>query len=384
MSFRDLLIEQNKKLREEVNKERKQYVKEQNKLFDEGKFDELDINKSKSKKTPKKSKKVSPDEMYSDDLSYHDVIEKYVRPLNAKDKEEIEAVQKKMDKLEEAHNEFIKTNKWDTNKYHMAIPAVTSYKGKTIPVTKRNDVENAYLSTRENLTQAMRKAKFMPYYDYIKDKINYKYKQGYINNEDRDTLIRNSLYALGDEYAMTMKSLKNYKKYDEFIKSRGTHKDIKDEETESETDSESDEEEEAPLPKARGRPKKVVEEKPVIIKTPKTYKTGNIMKGRSDLIKMQTGKYAVEAEINLRKGLEPKVKRALKKAVDQELDTRMKGRSINLDYSSDSSSDEEDIKEYKKILKHLKSHVKDKKEKKDPRDIRDIKGIMKRLKSKSR
>lgn len=139
----------------------------------------------------------------------------------------------------------------------------------------------------------------------------------------------------------------------------------------------------------RRRQNKIKEEE-VIIKTPRTYKTGNIMKGRSDLIKMQTGKYAVEAEIKLRKGLEPKVKRALKKAVDKELDKRIKGgRIIDLDYSSsstdeESSSDEEDTEEYKKILKHLLSHIRDPKEKKDPRDIRDIKGIMKRLKAKSR
>ena len=145
----------------------------------------------------------------------------------------------------------------------------------------------------------------------------------------------------------------------------------------------------------RSRQNKIKEEE-VIIKTPRTYKTGRIMDGRSDLIKLDKGKgkgkYAVEAEIKLRKGLEPKVKRALKKAVDLELDERIKGgrvRGIDLDYSSsstdeESSSDEEDTEEYKKILKHLLSHVRDPKEKKDPRDIRDIKGIMKRLKAKSR
>jgi hypothetical protein len=71
-------------------------------------------------------------------------------------------------------------------------------------------------------------------------------------------------------------------------------------------------------PKKRGRPKK------------------NIMKGRADLIESR-----VVADLNIRNGLEPKVKRALRKAVIEDLDKKinMKGRSIKRIDLSDSDSD---------------------------------------------
>jgi hypothetical protein len=93
-------------------------------------------------------------------------------------------------------------------------------------------------------------------------------------------------------------------------------------------------------------------------KSSKTYKEGNIMKGRSDLIK-KGDKYEVETELKIKKGLEPKVKKALKKSVIEELDKRMeggrfankaaqdafkgdmKGVGINIVLDSDSDSDYE-------------------------------------------
>ena len=48
------------------------------------------------------------------------------------------------------------------------------------------------------------------------------------------------------------------------------------------------------------------------------YKEENIMKGRSDL-KKKGEKYEVETELNVRKGLEPEVKRALMKSIITEL-----------------------------------------------------------------
>jgi hypothetical protein len=48
------------------------------------------------------------------------------------------------------------------------------------------------------------------------------------------------------------------------------------------------------------------------------YKEENIMKGRSDL-KKKGEKYEVETELNVRKGLEPKVKLALMKSIITEL-----------------------------------------------------------------
>lgn len=152
------------------------------------------------------------------------------------------------------------------------------------------------------------------------------------------------------------------------------------------------------------------EPKPSSKKTKKEYKESNLMKGRSDLKKVGD-KYAVETEMNIKKGLDQKVKRALKKSVDEELDKKIKGRGIRkikLDMSSDeeetpkrrrgrpkkgkgfpyddettseeeSSSDEEDIKEYSKVLKHLIGHLTDRKEKLDPKDAKQAKELINRL-----
>ena len=171
--------------------------------------------------------------------------------------------------------------------------------------------------------------------------------------------------------------------------------------------------------KPRGRPSKLETKKerspsPKSIthdfeKPKKTYKESNLMKARSDL-KKKGDKYGVETEMNIKKGLEPKVKRALKKSIDEELDKKLKGRGIRkikLDMSSDeevkpkrtrgrpkkgkgyyddestsseeSSSDEEDIKEYSKILKHLVGHLTDRKEKLDPKDAKQAKELINRL-----
>jgi hypothetical protein len=142
-------------------------------------------------------------------------------------------------------------------------------------------------------------------------------------------------------------------------------------------------------------------------KTKKEYKEEEIMKGKSDLKKVGD-KYAVETELNIKKGLEPKVKRALKKSVDKELNKKISGsgvRKIKLDMSSDeeetpkktrgrpkkgkgypfdddSSSDEEDLKEYSKILKHLLSHILDKNERTDPKDVKQAKELIDKIKSK--
>jgi hypothetical protein len=54
-------------------------------------------------------------------------------------------------------------------------------------------------------------------------------------------------------------------------------------------------------------------------KTIKTYKESNLMKGRYDLKKNKSGKYSVDTEMNIKKDLEPKVKRALIKSIIEEL-----------------------------------------------------------------
>lgn len=121
--------------------------------------------------------------------------------------------------------------------------------------------------------------------------------------------------------------------------------------------------------KKSGKTKKSIKD---VIKTPttkKTYKEGNISKSRSDLKKTKSGEMAVETELNVKKGLEPKVKRALKKSIIEEVNKKIKGGTINLDYSS--SSDEEDTKEYSKMLSQLINHIKSKKEPLDKKEIID-------------
>lgn len=123
--------------------------------------------------------------------------------------------------------------------------------------------------------------------------------------------------------------------------------------------------EEKEEPKKRGRPKKVENKEPI-----------NIMKGRADLIGNR-----VEVETKVKKGLKNNEKKALKHAVIEDLDKKIKmtGRSINRIYLSDTESDSEKEEELKKVYKHLKSHMKDKKEKKDPRDAKQAKEIKKIL-----
>jgi len=117
-------------------------------------------------------------------------------------------------------------------------------------------------------------------------------------------------------------------------------------------------------------------------KEPEEYKQGNISKSRSDLKKNKSGKYEVETKLKVKKGLEPKVKRALKKSIIDEVNKKIKGGSIQLDYSSseedktDSESDEDDIKEYGKMLSHLINHIKDKKEPIDKKDVKQSKELI--------
>lgn len=139
------------------------------------------------------------------------------------------------------------------------------------------------------------------------------------------------------------------------------------------------------LSKSNNNKLHIIEEGGRVGKSKKSYKEGNIMKARSDL-KKKGSKYEVETEMNIKEGLEPKVKRALKKSIIEETNKKIKkfkkpvgfgfkGGSINLDYSSSddsSSSDEEEpkkkvdvneLKNYAKMLSHLLEHIEDPKEK---------------------
>lgn len=64
--------------------------------------------------------------------------------------------------------------------------------------------------------------------------------------------------------------------------------------------------------------KKTIKNKPKTKKSKTEYKEGEIMKARSELIK-KGDKYSVDIELNIKKGLDPKVKRALIKSIIEEL-----------------------------------------------------------------
>lgn len=85
-------------------------------------------------------------------------------------------------------------------------------------------------------------------------------------------------------------------------------------------------------------PEPKVEYKPVP-KAKKTYKEQSLMKARSDLKKIGD-KYSIDTDMNVRKGLTPKIQKALKQSIDNALLKNFKGGSINLDFDDSSSDDE--------------------------------------------
>lgn len=56
-------------------------------------------------------------------------------------------------------------------------------------------------------------------------------------------------------------------------------------------------------------------------------KKGNIMKARSD-IRIKDGKRTLDTEMNIKKGLSTKEKKALKSSIDMEFDKKIKGGGI--------------------------------------------------------
>lgn len=211
------------------------------------------------------------------------------------------------------------------------------------------------------------------------------------------------------------KDVKNIKKYIDGLKSETIYND----KVEKAIDSESKKN----YKKQRSQsPTSITED---LEKAKKTYKEKSLMKAKSEL-KKKGDSYTVDTEMNVRKGLDAKVKRALKKSVVEELDKKISGsgiRKIDLDMSSDeeekpkrrgrpkkkveessseseeeepkrrrpkkgkgieydSSSDEDEIKTYGQMLKHLVSHIKDPKEPIDPKDYKQAIQLIKRIKSK--
>jgi hypothetical protein len=126
----------------------------------------------------------------------------------------------------------------------------------------------------------------------------------------------------------------------------------------------------------------------------KKYIEGNIMKARSDL-KKKGSKYEVETELKVKEGLEPKVKRALKKSIIEETNKKIKGFKkpvgfgikggmVELDDSSSSSEEDEpkkkidkkELMNYAKMLAHLLGHIEDPNEPIDKKDYIDAKKLI--------
>lgn len=104
-------------------------------------------------------------------------------------------------------------------------------------------------------------------------------------------------------------------------------------------------------------------------KETKKYKEEEIMKGKSEL-KKKGNKYTVDTELNIKEGLEPKVKRALKKSIIDETNKKIKGYkkpvgfgfysgSIDLDYGSSSSDDMKIVKKRGRPKKNGKGILED-------------------------
>lgn len=85
------------------------------------------------------------------------------------------------------------------------------------------------------------------------------------------------------------------------------------------------------------RIKRILQSREQIQREPELKKRGrpkNIMKGRADIDGNK-----ITTELNIKKGLQPKVKRALKKSVIAELDNKMNGKGLRGRTISLSSSD---------------------------------------------
>jgi len=72
----------------------------------------------------------------------------------------------------------------------------------------------------------------------------------------------------------------------------------------------------------KSKPKKAIETKRI------TYKPKNLMKGRADLVVPKKGRPRVEANIQVSKGIDAKTKRALKKAILEEVNKKIVGTGI--------------------------------------------------------
>ncbi len=161
--------------------------------------------------------------------------------------------------------------------------------------------------------------------NYISSRGDKKYSKLMEKYEAELNDVYNSNYGLKEKKEIKQKIEKPKKE----IKQKKSQINYPDDE--GKTDNEDSSEDEKPIKKSKGRPKK-------------TYKQSNVMKARSDVVK-KGGKYTVDTDMNIRKGLDSKIMRALKKSIIDEVSSKMKGYGIRGGMiDEDEEEDEEDYK----------------------------------------
>lgn len=366
-----------------------------------------------------------------------------IRQLTKQELEDIKKLKDKIDNNEKEYKLYKETGKLD---------------GKKVSIKKHSEVDNNFLNNRLNWRRQLVILKKKPEVDSYIDEIKQAYKSGEITKEQRDDMIYGTERSLNNELDLyrrnkkrdeDIKSKFNVKK-DAYIKKlyndlndavsrggnpynqqnyndiqpalynndyeeaerliKGIFKEIglpvsdKKGPTKSELKTESAikrrlERYERNEPKFKEQDIELSKKHKELLKAGKTLSydkdLGIIMTGKSELGKTKNGKYKVDTELKIKKGLNEKVKKGLKKSIIDELNKNISGsgvRRVDLDYSSDdmygrgynsdsssesdNSSDDEDISQYSKILKHLVGHITDKKEKIDKLDAKQAKEII--------
>lgn len=284
-----------------------------------------------------------------------------LRPYTEREIEEIKYWEDKYKENEENYDILTKTK---------------VYKGVKIAPKKQNDITNTLLSNRSNFIQYIRKAKAQPQIDLWVKEIKRARKDGALTKKEAETIIYGTENGMQNDFELSRPDI--YPKYDTTnqepdvakpkiakpipktpkltnyilsnpIITKAQQKKIKsfDDDLLSIKNNIKTQHDKEEIKHLRAyfktvQSKKneylksidnVIQPKPKVAK-PKIAKPKNIMKGRSDLIgnKITTG-------LNIKKGLQPKVQRALKKSIIAELESKMKGGRIRTISLSDSDSD---------------------------------------------
>ena len=184
------------------------------------------------------------------------------------------------------------------------------------------DIEKLYkkIAKKENMEREKHKI------DYSSESESDEEEKPKRGRPKKSNIVKASDYKRGIAYYKAAnKRLEQSTINDALRKEKQKERDIRRKEQEAELkrlDESSSDEEEKPK---RGRPKK-----------------GNIMKARSD-IRIKDGKKTLDTEMNIKKGLSTKEKKALKSSIDAEFDKKIKGsglrnsRPVKIDLDSSDS-----------------------------------------------